>query len=73
MNLKFNNGKGAILCSKCKKIIDEEFTCDEWRTFVKMQDEFPIWLCKECNYDAYVNQNKKFVEYFEQHMKDKRL
>ena len=29
--IKFNNGRGAILCRKCRKIVKENLTFDEFR------------------------------------------
>lgn len=48
--VKFNGGRGAILCSKCRVIIKEghEFN-DEEKQYIKGEIEFlPEQYCEQC-------------------------
>lgn len=57
--LKFNNGEGAILCSKCKVIIKvgSEMN-DEEKQAMRGEIKIPAQYCTECqaNY-GYVDQS----------------
>lgn len=46
---KFNNGIGALICSKCSTIIKEGpfFTEEEWRAF-KGEIKLPAQYCDIC-------------------------
>ena len=46
---KFNNGRGALLCSKCNKIIKvgKDFTKKEWKA-LRGEIKIPPQYCKEC-------------------------
>lgn len=48
--IKFNNGNGAVLCSKCSIIIREGSTMteDDWR-HVKHEIVLPAQYCEKCN------------------------
>ena len=48
--VKFNGGRGAILCSGCRKIIKEgpEFTPEELQYIRGEIDYLPIQFCKQC-------------------------
>ena len=40
--IKFNNGRGAILCHRCRTIIKEDLTEDE------MHGKTDLFYCKKC-------------------------
>ena len=47
---KFNNGNGALLCSKCRVIIKtgKNFTEEEIKA-IKGKADMPPQYCKQCN------------------------
>jgi hypothetical protein len=48
--VKFNGGRGAILCSGCRKIIKEgfEFTPEETQYIRGEIDYLPVQFCEQC-------------------------
>lgn len=48
--IKFNNGRGAILCSGCRKIIKEgyDFTPEESQYIRGEIDYLPVQFCDQC-------------------------
>lgn len=46
---KFNNGNGALICTKCGIIIKEGryFTDDEWKAY-KGELKLPAQFCDKC-------------------------
>ena len=62
MILKFNNGRGAILCDSCKVIIQENFHLYEWKALIKLAETEGDWFCKKCSPVNYAEQERKFVE-----------
>jgi len=48
--VKFNGGRGAILCSKCRKIIKEghESTPEEIQYIRGEIDHLPVQFCDQC-------------------------
>jgi len=48
--VKFNGGRGAILCSGCRKIIKEgyEFTPEELQYIRGEIDHLPVQFCEQC-------------------------
>ena len=48
--VKFNGGRGAILCSGCRRIIKEgfEFTPEETQYIRGEIDYLPIQFCEQC-------------------------
>ena len=48
--IKFNNGRGAILCSGCRKIIKEghDFTPEESQYIRGEIDHLPVQFCDQC-------------------------
>lgn len=63
MELKFNNGYGAVLCDKCR-IIDMSgpFMKYEWDALIEMSNNGEVWFCKECDAEKHKEQSMKFVE-----------
>lgn len=49
--VKFNSGRGAILCSGCRKIIKEgyEFTPEELQYIRGEIDYLPVQFCDQCD------------------------
>lgn len=63
MILKFNNARGAVLCSQCLIIIDENFSSYEWKALSELElGGEGDWFCKECSPVDYIEQGKRFVE-----------
>ena len=48
--VKFNGGRGAILCSGCRRIIKEgfEFTPEETQYIRGEIDYLPVQFCEQC-------------------------
>ena len=55
--VKFNGGRGAILCSKCRVIIKEghEFTPEELQYIRGELNHLPPQFCEQCT-------NKQMIE-----------
>lgn len=51
--IKFNGGRGAILCNKCRKIIKENLTISEFKGHVENL------FCLECATELLLNFFKK--------------
>lgn len=56
MILKFNNGRGALLCEHCNIIIMENFLDYEWKALCSLNDKNMEWFCKECDPKGQQNQ-----------------
>ena len=50
--IKFNNGRGAILCNKCRVIIKEDLNKEEY------EGKTDLLFCKECYNELYNSQKK---------------
>ena len=50
--IKFNNGRGAILCNKCRVIIKEDLNKGEY------EGKTDLLFCKECYNELYNSQKK---------------
>jgi len=55
---KFNNGRGALLCSKCRVIIKEgyQFTEEEWMG-LRGEKYIPPQYCDKCKMSNKMNKN----------------
>ena len=42
---KFNNGEGAVICNKCKVIIDSGLSYDEYKEYYGGIEEDFCWKC----------------------------
>ena len=62
MDFKFNGGKGALLCSQCRKIIEQDFPEWEWKALMELMYTENSWFCKECCPISYKEQSQKLVE-----------
>jgi hypothetical protein len=50
--IKFNGGRGAILCSKCSVIIkDKDYTKEELDYFKGKIEYLPPQYCKKCKHN----------------------
>ena len=62
MNLKFNNGNGALICDQCRVVIDSNFRDFEWRALLNLSEVEGDWFCKDCCSTSYKEQSQKFVD-----------
>jgi len=63
MNLKFNNGRGALICDQCSIIIMDRFFDYEWQALLEMQDKGFEWFCKSCCYACQNKQVETFINF----------
>jgi len=62
MQLKFNNGRGAILCDHCKVILLENLKDYEWLVFCELDRKGAEWFCEECQPNSKKEQDLQFLE-----------
>lgn len=63
MQLKLNNGRGALICDRCSIIImNGPFSKNEWSALSEMNKNNDLWYCMECDSDNCIKQTKKFNE-----------
>jgi transcription initiation factor TFIIIB Brf1 subunit/transcription initiation factor TFIIB len=62
MQLKFNNGRGAILCDHCKVIIMENLKDYEWLAFCELDHKGAEWFCEKCQPNSELDQAKQLIE-----------
>lgn len=63
MQVKFNGGKGAVICDKCRVIILEgPFSKSEWDILTQMVNDKEKWFCDECDKEKCIQQTRKFIE-----------
>lgn len=62
MKIKFNSGKGAILCDKCRVIFASGFDKIKWDALIYLQQAEKEWYCAECDYAAFMKQSEKLIE-----------
>ena len=64
MDIRFNGGRGALLCDKCRIIVMEDFRGYENDALKLLQANAVEWFCEECKPDAEFQkaQALKFVE-----------
>ena len=62
MILKFNNGKGALCCDSCKKIVMERFYDYEYMALCKLNESGMEWFCEKCCVICQREQNEAFVK-----------
>ena len=67
MILKFNNGRGALLCEQCSIIVMEDMKDYEWRALSDMEQNGYEWFCKECSPETQKQQGMDFVEEVNKH------
>lgn len=62
MILKFNNGRGAVLCEQCSIIIMQDMRDYEWHALQNMNDAGKEWFCKSCAPDIQKEQSLDFLD-----------
>lgn len=62
MILKFNNGKGALVCENCNIIVMQDFHSYEWRTLNNLNDRKYKWLCNQCDTSVQLKQNLDYID-----------
>jgi radical SAM superfamily enzyme YgiQ (UPF0313 family) len=62
MMLKFNGGRGALLCSTCRVIVMEDLHDYEFHALEIMLNAGCTWKCAKCSPAAQRKQNEKFIE-----------
>lgn len=67
MEIKYNNGNLAVLCSKCKAIVDSHFGELELKTYEALCKSGEKWFCHRCALEKSLEQLDRFaVEYRKQ-------
>lgn len=62
-DVRFNGGRGAVLCEECQIIVDEGFTNIEWDALRELDTSC---YCQECNKDK----NWKFEQAYAHKIKE---
>lgn len=62
MILKFNNGRGALLCEHCSVIVMENMRDYEWQALTNMYESGYEWFCKTCAPDRQKSQALNFLD-----------
>ena len=62
MIIKFNGGRGALLCEHCKIIVMDDLHQYEREALEKMNLNGEHWLCERCAPDRQKLQNTRFVD-----------
>lgn len=63
MQLRFNNGNGAVTCDHCRIIfIEGPFQPYEWKALCALELTEGEWYCKKCSIVDFKEQERKFVE-----------
>lgn len=63
MQVKFNGGRGAVICEKCRVIILEgPFSKSEWDSLTEMSNLKDKWFCEKCDKENCVKQARRFIE-----------
>jgi len=60
--IKLNGGSGAILCSRCRIIMDDCLDLRAYRTYEALQQEYGAWFCMDCDEKAYTGQLRRYTE-----------
>lgn len=70
LDIRFNNGRGAILCTNCQIIVDSNFTPLHWEALSQVEAQAVPCYCKYCNkekhgifMEKYMNEKKKLLKY----------
>ena len=62
MDLKFNSGKGAVLCSHCHVIIMHSLFAVEWQALRELDEEGVNWFCETCQPgEAFKDQGRQWI------------
>jgi hypothetical protein len=61
MMLKFNGGRGALLCSTCRTIVMEDLYDHELHALEILLNSGCTWKCAKCSPGVQRDQNEKFV------------
>ena len=56
MNIKFNNGRLAVICDKCRIIIEEDISSERFKTYCELNEKGIKWFCSECSPGRYTQQ-----------------
>lgn len=59
MNLKFNGGRGALLCSKCQVILDENFNKETFDSYCMLHERGVEFMCRNC--DSTIQQSQSVM------------
>ena len=62
MQMKYNGGLGALLCSKCRIIVSSNFSLLDYKTYSALQESGIDWFCSKCDPEAFVKQGTAFCE-----------
>lgn len=62
MILKYNNGRGAVLCDQCRVIIYSDFFDFELKAFSNLEIKNQEFFCKTCCYECFKNQWSIFLK-----------
>ena len=49
MPVKFNSGKGAVICKECQVIIDEDLTSEDYKYYATHPGEHICMGCKDAS------------------------
>ena len=61
MILKFNNGRGALICEQCRIIVMSDFLDIEWEALNILNDQAYEWFCSKCCETCQQDQDQKFI------------
>lgn len=62
MILKYNNGRGALLCEHCRVIVMQDIRDYEWHALRELDNQDKKWFCKDCCDTCQHEQAVAFVE-----------
>jgi hypothetical protein len=62
MKLKFNSGRGAVICDNCSVIILQNFVDYESEALNNLSQTEGNWFCKKCDEQAYKQQQLTLLE-----------
>lgn len=61
MILKFNSGRGALLCEQCRVIVMEDLRDYEWSALRHLDEDGKTWFCKGCSPEDNIQKEQGFM------------